>query len=65
MLILINQLNNMKEMLFLIIECQPLNEKGMIENHLATINTIIESGKNRQWMLKLGGENLMGNRIFT
>lgn len=43
----------MKKILFLIVECQTLNVEGIIElkSHLATINTITESGKNHQWML--------------
>lgn len=63
-------IHDMKERLFLIEECHPLmasNIEKMTElenHHLATINTIIESGKNHQLMLKLGDESLRRNKAF-
>ena len=56
MLISISQLTNKKDMLSLIVECQPLYVEGIIElenHHLTIINTITESSKNHQRMLKI------------
>jgi hypothetical protein len=51
----------------LIAECQPVNIKEMTlleDHHLATI-ILTDSGKNHQRMLKLVGESLLRNKIFT
>ena len=53
---------------FLLVRCQLINVKGMMElenHHLATIIVIINSAKKRQWRRELRSENLMRNGIFT
>lgn len=56
-----------KGKLFLTEEHQLTNVEGMeLENrYLATTSVMIISGKNYQWMLKLAGESVMKNIIFT
>lgn len=50
------------------LECKLINVGGTIglENrHFAILSIIIDSGKDHQQMLRLLGERLLGNRIFT
>ena len=41
------------------------NNRIRKKKHFVTTMATIVSGKNHQWMLKLVGENLMGDKIFT
>lgn len=46
----------------------PINKDGTKEtelHHLANTTVIAVSGKNYQWVLKLGGKKMRGKRIFT
>ena len=54
--------------LFLTMECHLMNMGGIIESenhHLVTMIVITNSPKKPQRMLKLVGESLMRNGIFT
>ena len=46
----------------------PMNVEGIMElenHHLINIAMIIDSGKHHQQIIKLGGESLMRNRVYT
>lgn len=49
----------------LMVEWMPTNVERIMVLRKITIAVIIDSGKNLQWILKLMGEGLIRNGLFT
>lgn len=51
----------------MVVECQLINVEGKTEfkkNHHLPLIIKLDSGKYRQWRLRLIGESLLGDKIF-